>query len=103
MSAGFRNTKIRSDDRWFGVVPTGDALLRRRIDEYGVGWMAALKLQSIVRGRRARQGARKARLQLAGTRAVVQLQTKWRGVLARWRVAWMREDRDRRRWASTVI
>eukprot|EP00501_MAST-03F_sp_TOSAG23-6_P001230 GSMAST32.ASY1.ANO1.1276.1 assembled CDS len=52
---------IKNSDEFFGLVPQDRAADRRFIEEYGVCWIAAVKMQGIYRAKKAREELAKKR------------------------------------------
>ena len=79
MLHAWSHVQLRDDDEWLGPAPAERAHELKFIEEFGEQWKAAAKIQSIVRGRRARRLADNMRRANLMQWVVTKMQARYKG------------------------
>ena len=99
----FKYSDLRRNDSYFGLWPHSRASDRMVINDYGLLFRSATKIQSVYRAKKDRKRTFVKMEQHCKVKAAKMLQARWRGRKDREKAEWMRGVRDKKSNAATRI
>ncbi|GMH88698.1 hypothetical protein TrVE_jg986 [Triparma verrucosa] len=99
----YRYSDMRNNESFFGLWPHSRATDRMVINDYGLLYRSATKIQSLYRARKDRQKTGVKKVQHCRTKATLLCQKRWRGRKGREKAMQMRDEQQFKHDAAHVI